>query len=516
MFRVIDCIVQDHDIWLVLVAGLICVLASQTAFSLMRKANLTSRRGAIRLIAAAVSMGSGVWATHFIAMLAYRTPWNVGFDLPVTAASALIAVGISILGLALVLSGLTLRGGAIVGGGIGAMHFTGMYALEGAFQIAWDKTFVIVALVLGISLTMLAFHLRPVAQRPLQRGIVVGLYALAVCALHFTAMAAATLSFDVPIAFSGSDGLQRQTLGIAVASVAALLLGSGLLSAMVDDILAGRNAREATRLRRHIAKLEATQAELRETTENLSLALEAAAASSQAKSQFLATMSHELRTPLNAIIGFAELIRSELHGPIGDPTYGEYIDDIHQSGTHLLALINDVLDYSKIDAGRLELSESPADVRRIVSDCLRLMAPQAREANLTVHEYLPKDPLYMLVDHRRIRQIVLNLLSNAVKFTPPDGSLTVTLSVGDDGVGLTVVDTGIGMKPEQIPLAMEAFGQIDNSLSRSYEGTGLGLPLCRRLAELHGGSFSIESEQGAGTTVTVLLPHERLTLSTAA
>jgi signal transduction histidine kinase len=298
--------------------------------------------------------------------------------------------------------------------------------------------------------------------------------------------------------------------------VAALLLCVGLLGAFFDGYLADRNAREAERLRRYVAELEATQADLRATTQNLGIALEAAAASSQAKSQFLATMSHELRTPLNAIIGFSQLLQSEPLGPLGNERYREYAGDILDSGTHLLSLINDVLDFSKADAGRLDLQEEELDARHILDECLRLVAPEAQEAGIAVVTEMQETAPTLLADRRRVKQIALNLLSNALKFTPSGGTLRVKLACDAEGLEISVADNGIGMSPEQIPIALEPFGQVDSRLSRQHEGTGLGLPLCRRFAEAHGGSLTIASALGEGTTVTVRFPLERVKSSRAA
>jgi signal transduction histidine kinase len=329
-------------------------------------------------------------------------------------------------------------------------------------------------------------------------------------------MTAVTMAYDPWGSSAGATALQRQNLAIGVAAVAVLLLATGMVSAVIDGYLADRNALEAARLRRYVSELEGTRSELQATTASLSLALEAAAASSQAKSQFLATMSHELRTPLNAIIGFSELLKAESLGSMGNPRYIEYATDIHQSGSHLLSLINDVLDFSKAEAGRLDLREEQLDVREIVTDCLRLVAPGAREAEISVTADLPAAAPTVLADARRLKQIALNLLSNALKFTPAGGAVRVSLSFDDDGMLIAVADTGIGMTPEQIPVALQAFGQIDSRLSRSYEGTGLGLPLCRHMAEAHGGGLSIESALGRGTTVTVRFPAERLEVTRAA
>jgi signal transduction histidine kinase len=517
MIEIVGCIVDGHDLWLVVLAGVVCTLASNTCFSMLYRAG--HQDGRQRLFwtgAAALAMGFGVWSTHFIAMLAYSTPWPVGYDEFLTALSAVIAVSISGLGLWLVLRGAYALGGAICGAGIGAMHFTGMAAVEGEFLLEWNLNYVVASLVVGVVLSTLAFTLLPRVKGTRGRLLVATVFVLAICGLHFTAMTAVTMTYDPFSATSGATALQRQSLAIGVAAVAALLLCVGLLGAFFDGYLADRNAREAERLRRYVAELEATQADLRATTQNLGIALEAAAASSQAKSQFLATMSHELRTPLNAIIGFSQLLQSEPLGPLGNERYREYAGDILDSGTHLLSLINDVLDFSKADAGRLDLQEEELDARHILNECLRLVAPEAQEADIAVVTEMQETAPTLLADRRRVKQIALNLLSNALKFTPSGGTLRVKLACDAEGLEISVADNGIGMSPEQIPIALEPFGQVDSRLSRQHEGTGLGLPLCRRFAEAHGGSLTIASALGEGTTVTVRFPLERVKSSRAA
>jgi signal transduction histidine kinase len=249
---------------------------------------------------------------------------------------------------------------------------------------------------------------------------------------------------------------------------------------------------------------------LRDTVRELENARLAAEESSRVKSQFMANMSHELRTPLNAIIGFSEVIRDALVGPVA-ARYKDYARDIHSSGRHLLGLINDVLDLSKVELGRLELHEEPLELGKIVHDCQRLMADRARASNLELGIDLPADLPLLLGDELRLRQIVLNLLSNAIKFTPAGGRITLSGGISPaGGIALAVTDTGIGMKPEEIPIALEPFRQIDSALNRRYGGTGLGLPLARTLAELHEGILDISSALGQGTTVTVTLPAARV------
>jgi signal transduction histidine kinase len=245
-------------------------------------------------------------------------------------------------------------------------------------------------------------------------------------------------------------------------------------------------------------------------------AKEAAETANVAKSQFLANMSHELRTPLNAIIGFSEMMKLGLAGPIG-PKQKEYSGLVHKSGEHLLNIINDILDLARVDSGKFELhEESDVDPRGIVDACVILLNDRAKSGALTLRTdiglYVPR----IVADPTRLKQILLNLLSNAIKFTEPGGSVVTTLRHEPSGsISFAVSDTGPGMTPDEIVTALDPFGQVDTGHTRHYEGTGLGLPLARRLAELHGGSLDIESERGRGTTVTVTLPATRVSAEKA-
>ncbi len=245
---------------------------------------------------------------------------------------------------------------------------------------------------------------------------------------------------------------------------------------------------------------------------NMELAASAAAAQAESreKSQFLANISHELRTPLNAIIGFSDLIKNEMMPDIKEKKYHDYVNDIHSSGVHLLSLINDILDYSKAEAGKLELEVSETNVTKLIQTSMRLIKPRAEGAKVKLVEALPKDAIVMVTDSKKFRQILLNLLSNAVKFTPSEGEVRITAwrNVGEDTYSFEVKDTGIGIAPKDISRAMMPFGQVDSALSRKYEGTGLGLPLTKKFVELMGGKFAIESKVNVGTTITFTLPKE--------
>jgi PAS domain S-box-containing protein len=237
----------------------------------------------------------------------------------------------------------------------------------------------------------------------------------------------------------------------------------------------------------------------------------AAELANKAKTELLANMSHELRTPLNAIIGFSQTMRAGLFGPLGNNKYREYAEYIHASGSHLLDLINDILDVAAVESGRLTLNEEEVDLADVQQSAIQFLASQAREAGVTLANAIGSDLPRLRADPRRLRQILLNVLSNAIKFTPQGGRIDCTARRDDDGgLVITVRDTGIGMDENGLITAMTKFGQVDSSLARRQEGTGLGLPLTKGLVELHDGRLDLSSAPNAGTTVTIRLPPWRV------
>ncbi|MGF1623985.1 MAG: sensor histidine kinase [Alphaproteobacteria bacterium] len=253
-----------------------------------------------------------------------------------------------------------------------------------------------------------------------------------------------------------------------------------------------------------------------ERTVQLEAAREAAEAASRAKSEFLANMSHELRTPLNAVIGFSEVIHHQHLGPVGNARYSDYAGDILRSGRHLLQVIQDVLDLSRIEAGHLDLDEGVVDVAEIIGDALAIIAPQAAARRVVVEAQRPFPPRAICGDARRLRQVALNLLANAVSFTAAGKRVEVGFVDGADGsFALRVADQGIGIAPEDMDLVLEPFGQVSDVAARSHQGTGLGLPLTKRFLEMHGGWLELQSRPGQGTTACAWIPAVRVRAASA-
>ncbi len=278
-----------------------------------------------------------------------------------------------------------------------------------------------------------------------------------------------------------------------------------------EDSLREAHDKLEARVVERTAELEREVEERLRAENDMRLAKEQVESANRSKTEFLANISHELRTPLNAIIGFSELILNKTFGPVGSPKYLEYAKDINTSGGHLLGVINDILDLSKIEAGKVELFEQYIDVGATLNSCIALVKVRAEAGGVHIENTTGPDLPTLYAEERKFTQILINLLSNAVKFTSAGGRVTVTAWASpQDGYRVQIADTGIGIAAEDIQKVMESFGQVDSGLNRKYEGTGLGLPLARTLAELHGGELELQSELGVGTTVTICFPATRV------
>lgn len=280
----------------------------------------------------------------------------------------------------------------------------------------------------------------------------------------------------------------------------------GVLATLVSIVdISAQKSREA-QLAQATEQVRAQAAETQLLNRELQRQQQVAISANRAKSDFLARMSHELRSPLNAILGFSEVISGNMLGQTEMSRYQGYAGDIHEAGTHLLALINDILDLSKVEAGRLELNFEPVDLRELVQSCLPLTAPLAERRSVEIRAEFDAGALTVEADALRLRQVVLNILSNAVKFTLAGGEVVLSLREIGEEIEMQCADTGIGMSPEQLDVALQPFGQVVTESPYAQVGTGLGLPIVVSLVELHNGRFSIHSLPNVGTRVTIRLP----------
>jgi two-component system, cell cycle sensor histidine kinase PleC len=283
------------------------------------------------------------------------------------------------------------------------------------------------------------------------------------------------------------------------------------LSQLFFIILGRRLFRASLTALQFRAEKDALIGELEQAKSNSDEARRRAESANVAKSRFLAAMSHELRTPLNAILGFSEVLKSEVFGPHVNLTYREYAGDIHASGEHLLNLINELLDLSRIEAGRYELNEEAVNLGHVVEDCHHLLKLRAKNRGLTIHNTVDAGLSPLWADERAIRQITLNLLSNAIKFTPQGGEIRLEVgSLENGGQFISVRDTGPGIPEDEIPIVLSSFGQGAIAIKTPEQGAGLGLPIVQGLVDLHGGTFDLRSKLREGTEITVGFPASRV------
>ena len=297
---------------------------------------------------------------------------------------------------------------------------------------------------------------------------------------------------------TGDGAAAGSLVGAAVLAVTFSLLGNRLLHYARNNVRA--------RVEKDHAILEAEEA--RNLSEEARRRAEEA---NMAKTRFLATMSHELRTPLNAILGFSEIMQAQALGPLGNEKYAEYAEDIHTSGSHLLKLINEILDLSRVEAGRYELNEEPVDLAAVATDAMQMVKLKASQKSLKLQIRAERALPRVWADERAVRQVVLNLLTNAVKFTPKGGGVTVKVGwTGGGGQYVTVTDTGPGIAEEEIPVVLSAFGQGSVALRSAEPGSGLGLPIVQAFMKIHDGRLDLNSRLREGTSVTAIFPRKRV------
>jgi two-component system, cell cycle sensor histidine kinase PleC len=372
---------------------------------------------------------------------------------------------------------------------------------------AWRTRFVLGELLQGGCWT-LVIQLLVSAQAPGARSFLLFV-------LVMLAAVMAMVSATVPLAvYAGLVPLALTMLALAVTShnLDTVMLVSMAASAQAFFIfLSNRLYLSAVTTLRSRAEKDALFAELEEAKANSDEARRRAEEANLAKSRFLATMSHELRTPLNAILGFSEVMKNEVFGPHASASYREYSSDIHGSGQHLLALINEILDLSRIEAGRYELKEEAVSLAYMVEDCRHMLNLRAKAKNQTVREMIDPSLPRLWADERGVRQIVLNVLSNAIKFTPPGGEIVVKVGwTSSGGQYVAVKDTGPGIPEEEIPIVMSSFGRGSLAIKTAEQGSGLGLPIVKGLVDLHGGGFQLKSKPREGTEVIVTFPAVRV------
>lgn len=371
----------------------------------------------------------------------------------------------------------------------------------------WHRTFVVGEALYGASWALLVMALAGASDQ--SSGSFVLFVVLMVSAV--TAMLSATLPAAV------YAGLAPLFVAVMLLAVVTGEVGAGLLAAMTISaqvffvFLARRLYSSALATLRSRAEKDKLFHELEEAKANSDEARRRAEEANLAKSRFLATMSHELRTPLNAILGFSEVMKDEVFGKHASDTYREYAADIHASGGHLLNLINEILDLSRVEAGRYELNEEALRLSHLIDDCRHMMALRARAKEQTIKAIIDPSLPRVWADERAIRQIVLNVLSNAVKFTPPGGEIVIKAGwTSSGGQYVSIRDNGPGIPEEEIPIIMSSFGRGSLALKTAEQGSGLGLPIVKGLIELHGGGFQLRSAPREGTEVIVTLPASRV------
>jgi two-component system cell cycle sensor histidine kinase PleC len=371
---------------------------------------------------------------------------------------------------------------------------------------SWRLRFIMLDLFFGVAWTFILIHPIGVDEQSGTFMLFVMLLVVAISSMLASSLPVAVLALTLPVTIAiALDFVFKGTLHDYILAVMALT-AEGYFSLLAYRLYSTTLATLEAR-----AEKDALIGELEQSKSISDEARRRAEAANIAKSRFLAQMSHELRTPLNAILGFSEVMKGEIFGVHAVPMYKDYAADIHSSGVHLLNLINEILDLSRIEAGRYELNEEAVSLHRVVEDCHHLLKLRAGNRGITMHELFEPDMPRLWADERAVRQICLNLLSNAIKFTPQGGEIWLKVGwTASGGQYMSVKDTGPGIPEEEIPVVLASFGQGSNSIKSAEQGAGLGLPIAKNLIDLHGGTFTLRSKLRIGTEVIVTFPPERI------
>jgi NO-binding membrane sensor protein with MHYT domain/nitrogen-specific signal transduction histidine kinase len=491
---------------LVLVSILVAIAASYAALSLAGRVSESRGRAVLAwVVGGSVAMGSGIWAMHFVGMLAFRLPIPIAFDLPLTLASLLLPIAASCLALWQVsraeLGPVRLAVSALVMGvGINAMHYTGMAAMRMEPGIVYDPWLFALSVVIAIAASGLAlwiaFRLRrnvPHVWLPrVGAAVVMG---AAIVGMHYTGMAAASFPQD-SVCMAARGGVNHDGLATLVVIATFGVLGFALLASLFDARLEA-NARV-------LQVSEATAAERADLLTRERAARDEAERLSALKDEFLATLSHELRTPLNAILGWSSMLQ---RGAKDEETLKRGLQTIERNARAQGQLIDDLLDMSRIISGTLRLDVQLLEPEKVIEAALGTVHPAAVAKRIDLRVDVARGLGVVLGDPGRLQQVMWNLLSNAVKFTPAGGMVQVMLGRDGQDLVIRVADSGIGIEPDFLPYVFDRFRQQDASITRKHGGLGLGLSIARQLVELHGGTIGVASAGNhAGTTFTLRLP----------
>lgn len=500
-----------HDQTLVLLSFFVAVIASYAALELAERLR-GARGGAGRAwhAASAVVLGGGVWAMHAIALLASATPLERGYNLGAAALSATVVLVAAALALWIMRAG-ALRGrvgwaylacaGPLLGLGLSAMLYFGIAALRVAGDVIYRPSLFSLSVAIAVAASTAILWLAFSPTRWWQRAPAAIAMAAAFSGMHYLGVAATAVIANGTRTPPGVTLAEPIVAGwIALGAVGVVMLA--LIGAYHDRRREEDAAYEAVRVRKEVAN---RTAELQATADQLDAALAQAERASAAKSEFLASMSHELRTPLNSILGFSQLL---MNGRTFEPLSAKQtgaVQQIEQAGRHLLLLIDDILDLSRIEAGRLPLSLEPIEAAALIEEAASMLQPTAIAANVTVHTDAAFRGVFVRADRRRLLQVLINLLSNGIKYNHQGGSVSVSCREVDGEARISVSDTGVGIPTQHLSEVFEPFNRLGQERS-AIAGNGVGLALCRRLIEAMRGVIRVDSVEGKGSTFTVTLP----------